>query len=270
MTEDVLVQHPPGETRPSTCPTPHGSRSPACSASSCARCGTPGPACWLLIAIGVITAAIIVIFFLVSDPSDRVFQNFIGITATPQGFLLPVLGILLITSEWGQRTALTTFTLVPSRVRGSSRRRWRPRWCSACVAVVIAIALAALATLAGGQDDGSLGAESPTTSRSSGCSRSTDRVFRLRVRPAPAQLRRPRSSPTSCCRSASRSSPASGRSALSDVAPWIDLGTAQTPLFDGTTQNLTGEQWAQIATASAASGSCCRSWPASSGSCAPR
>ena len=108
---------------------------------------------WLLIAIGVITAAIIVIFFLVSDPSDRVFQNFIGITATPQGFLLPVLGILLITSEWGQRTTLTTFTLVP-RGRGSSRRRWRPRWCSACVAVVIAIASRRWRRWPGGPDDG--------------------------------------------------------------------------------------------------------------------
>ena len=37
---------------------------------------------------------------------------------------------------------------------------------------------------------------------------------------------------------------------MSDVAPWVDLGTAQTPLFDGSTQNLTGEQWEQIVTAS--------------------
>jgi hypothetical protein len=37
-------------------------------------------------------------------------------------------------------------------------------------------------------------------------------------------------------------------SAVRDVQPWIDLGTAQTPLFmDG---NLAGEQWAQLGTAS--------------------
>ena len=31
-----------------------------------------------------------------------------------RSLLLPVLGILLVTSEWSQRTALTTFALVPS------------------------------------------------------------------------------------------------------------------------------------------------------------
>jgi ABC-type transport system involved in multi-copper enzyme maturation permease subunit len=35
----------------------------------------------------------------------------------PVGILLPVLGILSVTSEWSQRTALTTFTLVPNRFR---------------------------------------------------------------------------------------------------------------------------------------------------------
>jgi hypothetical protein len=37
--------------------------------------------------------------------------------------------------------------------------------------------------------------------------------------------------------------------ALSDIAPWIDLGTAQTPLFSAV--DVTGEEWAQVATASA-------------------
>lgn len=32
-------------------------------------------------------------------------------------FLLPILGILTVTSEWGQRTVLTTFTLEPRRLR---------------------------------------------------------------------------------------------------------------------------------------------------------
>ena len=36
---------------------------------------------------------------------------------TPMGILLPVLGVLSVTSEWSQRTAMVTFTLEPSRVR---------------------------------------------------------------------------------------------------------------------------------------------------------
>jgi ABC-2 type transport system permease protein len=36
--------------------------------------------------------------------------------------------------------------------------------------------------------------------------------------------------------------------ALHDIAPWVDLGTSQVPLFSGV--NLTGEEWAQFATSS--------------------
>jgi ABC-2 type transport system permease protein len=106
---------------------------------------------WLLIAIGAITAAIVVIFFLNAKTSDRTFINFVQITGSPQGFLLPVLGILLVTSEWSQRTALLTFTLMP--VRG------RVLWAKVIAAVImglaamaLALALAGLATVVGGSD----------------------------------------------------------------------------------------------------------------------
>lgn len=59
---------------------------------------------WLLIGIAAITLTVITIFFLTAAESDRTFLNLVGITATPQGFLLPVLGVLLVTSEWTQRT----------------------------------------------------------------------------------------------------------------------------------------------------------------------
>ena len=38
-------------------------------------------------------------------------------------------------------------------------------------------------------------------------------------------------------------------SRMQDIAPWIDLGTSQQPLFSAT--NVTGEEWAQLATSSA-------------------
>jgi ABC-2 type transport system permease protein len=72
---------------------------------------------WLLIAIAVITLAAITTYYLASPPSNRTFMGFMGFTAAPQGFLLPVLGILLVTSEWSQRTALVTFTVEPHRRR---------------------------------------------------------------------------------------------------------------------------------------------------------
>ena len=72
---------------------------------------------WLLLSIGLITAAIVTIFYFAAPDEQRTFLNFMGATATPQGFLLPVLGILLVTQEWSQRTAMVTFTLEPSRMR---------------------------------------------------------------------------------------------------------------------------------------------------------
>src|SRR5205085_7896100 len=43
--------------------------------------------------------------------------DFISIAAYMTSFLLPILAIMLVTSEWSQRTALTTFTLEPRRTR---------------------------------------------------------------------------------------------------------------------------------------------------------
>ena len=108
---------------------------------------------WLLGLIVGITAVFMVIFFFVADSEDRIFSNFIGIASTPQGFLLPVLGILLVTSEWSQRTAMVTFALEPSRARIILAK------VVAAVllgggAFVAAVVIGMLGTLVGGSDDG--------------------------------------------------------------------------------------------------------------------
>ncbi|UPK76581.1 ABC transporter permease [Nocardioidaceae bacterium SCSIO 66511] len=107
---------------------------------------------WLLIAIGAITATAIVIFFLTADSADRTYGNFAGVTASPQAILLPVLGVLLVTSEWSQRTALVTFTLAPNRGRVLTAK------IAAAVllgvgAVLVANLFAAVFTVIGGADD---------------------------------------------------------------------------------------------------------------------
>jgi ABC-2 type transport system permease protein len=72
---------------------------------------------WLLLAIAAITAAVVTIFLFSAPPEQLTFENFVNATGTPQGILLPILGILTVTSEWGQRTGLVTFTLEPHRSR---------------------------------------------------------------------------------------------------------------------------------------------------------
>lgn len=71
---------------------------------------------WLLLAIAIITVAVNTLFLIFSD-SDLPFLAFLQFSAMPQGILLPVLAVLLVTQEWGQRTGLVTFALVPNRGR---------------------------------------------------------------------------------------------------------------------------------------------------------
>ncbi|MGW3616711.1 ABC transporter permease [Micromonospora arida] len=72
---------------------------------------------WLLITIGLITAVIVTLQLIYAKDADQTFVNFFTPSLLPIGVLLPVLGILSITSEWSQRTALTTYALVPRRER---------------------------------------------------------------------------------------------------------------------------------------------------------
>jgi hypothetical protein len=200
---------------------------------------------WLLIAIGVITALIIVVFFLTAKTSDRTFSNFMGATATPQGFLLPVLGILLVTSEWTQRTALVSFTLMP--VRG--RVLWAKvlaALLAGLAAIVLAMGIAALATLAGGAHHAwtNIGLDDVgkfTLLQVSGVLQGL--AFGLLFLNSAAAIVVYFVVPTAFTILASL------WKTMDKVQPWVDLGTSQQPLFGGT--SMSGEQWSQLATSSA-------------------
>jgi ABC-2 type transport system permease protein len=74
---------------------------------------------WLLVAIvGIVVVVLgiaLVITLVNTDPI--LFGDFISIAAYMMSFLLPFLAIMLVTSEWSQRSALVTFTLEPRRSR---------------------------------------------------------------------------------------------------------------------------------------------------------
>jgi ABC-2 type transport system permease protein len=74
---------------------------------------------WLLISIVALTLLVLIIQMAVVLGNDLhpTFVDFLQGMNTPMGILLPVLGVLSITSEWSQRTAMVTFTLEPSRMR---------------------------------------------------------------------------------------------------------------------------------------------------------
>jgi ABC-2 type transport system permease protein len=72
---------------------------------------------WLLLVLQLLAAAIVAITVIAGEPQDQNFHNLFKGTLWVVSFLLPILGILAVTSEWGQRTGLTTFALVPERGR---------------------------------------------------------------------------------------------------------------------------------------------------------
>jgi ABC-2 type transport system permease protein len=72
---------------------------------------------WLLVGIGLATIGTSVIVLGWATDDDQKFSAFFQFGLAPSAALLPVLGILSMTTEWSQRTALTTFTLTPARSR---------------------------------------------------------------------------------------------------------------------------------------------------------
>jgi ABC-2 type transport system permease protein len=72
---------------------------------------------WLLIIIALIAVITAAVTALAGKDNGHTLRHILGNTAGLTALLLPVLGVLLVTSEWSQRTALTTFTLVARRER---------------------------------------------------------------------------------------------------------------------------------------------------------
>jgi ABC-2 type transport system permease protein len=72
---------------------------------------------WLLATVALLIAATIVISVLVGEADLHRLDGMFEFALAPIGILLPILGILSVTSEWSQRTTLLTFALVPRRER---------------------------------------------------------------------------------------------------------------------------------------------------------
>ena len=86
---------------------------------------------WLLAAIAAAALLVAGLQLFFDDGVDGSFGYFFTASQFPVNLLLPVLGILLVTGEWSQRTAMTTFALVP--------RRWRVLTAKVLAAAVLAV-----------------------------------------------------------------------------------------------------------------------------------
>jgi ABC-2 type transport system permease protein len=99
---------------------------------------------WLLAVAGLISVGIVTLILVVGDGPDLTLAGLFAPTLFPLSVFLPILGILAVTTEWSQRTALTTFALVPRRHRVAVAKL------IAAVLLALGSAAAGLAVAAGG------------------------------------------------------------------------------------------------------------------------
>jgi ABC-type transport system involved in multi-copper enzyme maturation permease subunit len=197
---------------------------------------------WLLIAIALLTVLAMTLFLFFAHPHELTFDGFVGVAATPQGFLLPVLGILAVTSEWSQRTGLVTFTLEPNRLRVV----WAKLLAVALLgvaAILLMLGVAALGNVIGAAWQGGNGAwtfgwvglRDVMILQLSGLLQGVAFGMLLLITAAAIVIYFVVPIAFSVVFSIVAS--------LKDIAPWLDLGTAQTPLFD---HSMHGNDWWQL------------------------
>src|SRR4029450_1100079 len=72
---------------------------------------------WMLVSIGVLSVIATGAVLIFAPEREIAYENIAKGIGFPMSVILPMIAILGVTSEWSQRSGLTTFTLVPSRGR---------------------------------------------------------------------------------------------------------------------------------------------------------
>jgi ABC-type transport system involved in multi-copper enzyme maturation permease subunit len=204
---------------------------------------------WLIASIAI-TGLIATIATIAFAPDDQLtYYNFAKAVGYPVTIILPMVALLSITSEWSQRSGLTTFTYVSSRRRVVGAKTLS--------AVIVAIASMLFAFVAGalGNVVGSAVAGVPavwdlslghalTIVLGNLVSLSIGTMLGMVLRSSAGGLVMyfvlvllvPNLSALL----------ATSQDWYHDLQPWVDLPYAQTSLFEGME---TGAQWAHVATA---------------------
>ena len=72
---------------------------------------------WLQFAVVALTVIVVGAICIWGHAEDQTLAQMLSAALAPASVLLPIVGILLVSSEWSQRTAPITFVLVPQRSR---------------------------------------------------------------------------------------------------------------------------------------------------------
>lgn len=199
---------------------------------------------WLLIAIGAIIATTLVIMFFNESGHHR-FEDYLTATTMPSAILLPIAGILAVTSEWSQRTGLVTFTLEPRRGR-VIWGKFLAAMLVAVAAIVLSLALAAVAHQAAITFQGYAGDWALDNNTLLGAALfvllgvAQGVGFAMLLRNTPAAIVLYFVLPTAWAILGDMVS------WLDTAASWLDMNRTMNALF--TVEAMTGEQWAQLGT----------------------
>jgi ABC-2 type transport system permease protein len=204
---------------------------------------------WMMAGI-VILAVIATGAFIVFAPAkELVYDNFAAAIGVPMAVLLPMVAMLSVTSEWTQRSGLSTFTLMPHRGRVIGAKAVAAVLVGVA-SMLVAFSVGAVGNLVGTFIAGTdpvwdislghallivlanvlgmmLGFTLGVLIRNSAGATVTYFVYAFVLPPVLSLL-------------------ASGQAWFRDLQPWVDFNVAQGTVFDG---EMTGQAWAHLATA---------------------
>jgi ABC-type transport system involved in multi-copper enzyme maturation permease subunit len=196
---------------------------------------------WLQVATVALTALVVVVRLAVGDAADHTFRSVLTVGVMPAAVLLPVAGILLVTSEWSQRTGMITFALVPARSRVIGAKLVASI-VLAVTMVFVSVGMVAAGVLVGSPVDGAW-SDAPILIAQSAVYLTTGMLvgvgFGMVVLASAPAIVALFALPTAWMGVVSLSF-------FADVAPWLDPGRALDPLLR---EVLSSTQWAQAGTA---------------------
>lgn len=209
---------------------------------------------WLLGIAALITLGVLLIVVFAgggaSDGETLTYGDLLALSQLPASFLLPVLGILAATAEFSQRTALATFSLVPSRGRVLGGKL-AAGVLLALASIVVSLIASALALLLAGTV-ASYDTSWSSASLSSILELSLFQILSVQLGIAfgLAVLNSPVAIVAWFLLPQIWAGLTVTIDALADARPWLDTSVSWTALIDPTAEPMTGELWQQVAVTS--------------------
>ena len=206
---------------------------------------------WLMASIVIAALAATTAVSMFGSDADLTYSTFAAAIGFPMTVILPIIALLSVTSEWSQRTGLTTFTLVPHRSRVIAAKA-ASLLTVAIASMLLAFAIGALGNLVGTAVAGT--DRVWDVSFSDGAYIVLGNILGLLMGFVLGML--VRNSPGAIVAyfvyafllPTVLGLLATSQEWFRDLQPWVDFNYAQTAMFNGA---LTAEQWAHVGVAGA-------------------